>query len=853
MGLKQVERQVIEATNGMAYICGHHVHPLCIPSVAMIYVEHGDVCAAAAIRVITVNDGLSQGMVYDILQSRDGYIWIATKDGLNRYNGSRFEVFSPDPFAPFAIGGSQVTRIFEDSSGWIWLSLPEGLDVLDPVSGRFFHVIHGGKPLLSKWASGLTESPEGIIWFSDEQNIRALSIKDDLLEEAANRGKSQIEPSCKSIPYSIASGRTDEPLFIRQIFFTQNKQMLLGTSRGLYRMDVNSQKVELEGLPNSEIYQICQSRSGYVLVRYGSDAYKAITIWNEKDGIQNSHSIPLQNNAYLSNSSKNTIFDSEDHLWLTQNNTLQRYPIENFIQKGKPDMEWPFEEFLYQHAGFNLHTLFFDRSGMLWLGTNGFGLFKINLHGPTFKSYLPKTTQRKIVETPNGDLITAHDIHIQYSSTRFDQTAPNHFFFHARDYPWQLSACFDPNGACWVTDPGEPYLYRTDAPSKVKKAFPWKGTGLIYTQKGRLLSVGEEGLHEFDPQSEQSKFYPFKTPIPRSTEFSHFFWEDSDAVLWIFGFKGLIKAISNNSGYQFEYFVNNPQDPSSLSSDVVLSAADDPLEPGRYLWIGTKGGGLNRLDKQSGKFKQYKKEQGLPDKVIYGVLAENPSLSGGLAGRHIWLSTNNGLCRFDVRTGTTKNFTAADGLQDNEFNSSSYLKTRDGTMIFGGVNGLTVFHPDSLRFNEHLPLTHIVGLQVNNQKFDLSGKSSITLSHDQNLLTFDFAALEFTNPAQNQYRYQLVGVDKDWVPLGNKNSIQFANLAPGTYTFKVQGSNNDGAWSEQPAGTPICHPPALVGFLVGVPAVPRAGRRRYLVVLSVPAPPTVCSTGTPASARTRRF
>ena len=113
-------------------------------------------------------------------------------------------------------------------------------------------------------------------------------------------------------------------------------------------------------------------------------------------------------------------------------------------------------------------------------------------------------------------------------------------------------------------------------------------------------------------------------------------------------------------------------------------------------------------------------------------------------------------------------------------------------MIFGGVKGLTVFHPDSLQFNEYVPQIHIVGVMVNNQKYDLDGKSSISLSYDQNLLNFDFAALEFTNPTQNQYRYQLIGVDKEWVTLGNKNSIQFANLAPGNYTFKVLGSNNDG-------------------------------------------------------------
>ncbi len=749
-------------------------------------------------QLLTTADGLSQGMVFDILQSRDGFIWIATKDGLNRYDGSRFEVFSPNPFDPFAIGNSEARMLFEDSRGWIWVGLADGLDVLDPLSGRFFHVMHEGKPLSSFQGGHLAETPDGAIWLSGQNRIWGISVKKDMLSTAVKRGTADLEPPCKAIPLANVSSGSDGPLRAAYLLFTKENKLLVGTSSGLYRVDFENQKVELEGLPNEEIFSMCQSPTGHILVRNGSSEFKKITIWNEKDGIQNSRSIPIQNNNYISNSSRNTIFDSAGFLWLTQYNVLQRYPIQGFLNNTSPDIEWPFEQFLYQHAGFNFHTLFVDRSGMLWLGTNGFGVFKVNLQGPTFKSYLPKSTQRKIVEDPKGNLITAHDIHVQYGSTHFDQIEPNRSFYHARDYPWQLSVLFDPDGNCWVTDPGEPLLYRTDAQSKEKKAYPWKGIGLGFNPKGHLLSVSGEGLYDFDPATEQSSFYPFKTPMQQSTEFSQFFWKDSAGVMWVFGFEGLIRAIPSDAGYQFEYFVNNPKDRSSLSSNVVLSVADDPLEPEKYLWVGTRGGGLNRLDKKTGKFKQYNKEQGLPDNVVYGILAESPTaLKGGRP--FIWLSTNKGLCRFDVRAETAKNFTAADGLQDNEFNSSSYLKTRNGTMIFGGIKGLTVFHPDSLRFNEYVPQTRIVGLKVNNQKFDFVGKSSIVLSHDQNLLTFDFAALEFTNPAQNQYRYQLVGVDKDWVSLGYKNSIQFANLAPGTYTFRVLGSNNDGIWSEQAA------------------------------------------------------
>ncbi|MCO6480825.1 MAG: helix-turn-helix domain-containing protein, partial [Phaeodactylibacter sp.] len=247
----------------------------------------------------------------------------------------------------------------------------------------------------------------------------------------------------------------------------------------------------------------------------------------------------------------------------------------------------------------------------------------------------------------------------------------------------------------------------------------------------------------------------------------------------------------------------------------VLSVAADPLEPARYLWVGTKGGGLNRLDRQTGIFQHYKTEQGLPDNVVYGILHDDRG--------HLWLSTNRGLCRFHVREETTRNFTAADGLQSNEFNQSSYLKTTSGRLIFGGVNGLTVFHPDSLQFNERKPTTAITQVLVNNQpagsrarasakgRFPLLKKTDnetlrLQLAHHQNVISLEFAALDFSNPAQNQYRYQLArdrvfgeNDEDEWVELGYKNSVQFANLQPGHYTFKVLGSNNDGAWSEQPA------------------------------------------------------
>ena len=471
-------------------------------------------------QMLTTANGLSQGMIFDILQSRDGFVWFATKDGLNRYDGSRFEMYSPDPFNPFAIGGSEVRKLFEDSRGWIWVSIPEGLDLFNPANGRFFHVMHEGKPFANKEGGCLAEGPDGAIWFSYGHNVWKISPQKDLLEQAVRKGSAMIEPTCKSIPLPDEGGLTNELLQVNCIFLTQTKRLLLGTSRGLYRLDMKRQNIELEGLSDSEIYLISQNKTGQVIVRNGSAEHKRITIWDETEGVQKNRSVPLQNNLYVSNFSRNAIFDAAGFLWITQNNILQRYQLQQFLDNAAPDIEWPFEKFLYQHAGFNFHTLFFDRSGMLWLGTNGFGIFKVNTHGPTFKSYLPKTTQRKVFEDPQGNLITLHDVHLQYRSAKFDQIEPNRSFNHARDFPWQLSTLFDPDGNCWVTDPGEPFLYRTDARSKERKACPWKGFGLCLNQKGHLMSVNSEGLCAFDPATAQSRFYPVNEPMQQRSDFS---------------------------------------------------------------------------------------------------------------------------------------------------------------------------------------------------------------------------------------------------------------------------------------------------------------------------------------------
>ncbi|MEY3241868.1 MAG: hypothetical protein RIR11_3307 [Bacteroidota bacterium] len=741
---------------------------------------------------ITTADGLSQGLVFDIIQSRDGFVWIGTKDGLNRYDGSRFKVFSPDLFDPFSIAEGYIYHLYEDSRGWIWLQFANGTDVLDPKSGRFFHLMKEGQPVVSAL---FEDHSDGTIWcLPGGDRLLKFSISKDMLEKAFQQGNANIEPPCKTFSLPAIKDASGRSIRANSLLFTQKYKPLVATSRGLRRLNQDSEKMDLMGYATSNINRLAQDPEGKIWMDVydenpdKTNALRTI-IWDEQAGMQQGQILP---GVYYE------WWTFNGALWIIRNNTLKKYQPQKYLNKEPADIEWPIEAFFPQHEQGRITSLFLDQSGMLWVGTDGFGIFKINTQNPTFREYLPNISQRKIFETPEGKFVTSAGPGKLYQSVYFDQSTPDQSLSSLHHgYTQPLTVLYDQVGNCWSYG-ADSLLYRRDALTKALQTFPLKGRGLCLDAKNKILSVSESGLHGLDPATGQSRLFAFKTRLQQRSEFSHFLWKDAESMIWIFGFEGLVKATpSDADGYQFEYFVNNPKDRTSLSSNTVMSAADDPLEPNRYLWLGTKAG-LNRLDKKTGVFKQYSIAQGLPDNVVYGVLAENTPKDGTRPG-FIWLSTNKGLCRFDVRAETAKNFTAADGLQDNEFNSSSYLKTRNGTLIFGGVKGLTVFHPDSLRFNPFVPQTRIVGLYVNNQTYDISGQSSITLTHNQNLLTFDFAALEFTNPAQNLYRYQLVGVDKDWVTLGNKNNIQFANLAPGTYTFKVLGSNNAGVWSAQPA------------------------------------------------------
>ena len=769
--------------------------------------------------LLSVNEGLSQGMVFDILQSRDGFLWIATKDGLNRYDGYRFKTYSPNAFDPFSIAASEIRSIWEDKRGWLWIGYENGLDIFIPETGRFFHLPLPNAIGFNDLTGFFAETPDGALWVSGNGKLWRIEDMEATLRKAVKDNQpfpafnfTQIEAPAdwvSSLPFQFFS-----------VIFSKDQTLLATTSNGLYSIETIGGKPRLrhEALSGENLFLIGEDKKGSLWFKTDKQ------LWVGKNKELALVKIPNDIESKWR-------FDADGNLWSLSGNVLQ-YWQPAVLAAGKPaGHQFRISLSSTSSEGFYLTRFTIDHSGNAWVGTSGYGLLKLLTSKPKFESYQPGISQSMLFEDPDGNLFTLKNPNTIFSGNRSDTGRSNPWLSRFPNEKGFASVLFDNKGNGWVNC-SDGSLCRIDANTKEPSFFQWNSIGLALGQNGKIWGLSPEALLEFDPLTQRIIAHPFEKNLTlKHTDlfYRHNLMEDSEGSVWIFAFEGLLKAIPAGQGFRFEQIRNNPDDRSSISSNRILSVAEDPLEPHRYLWVGTKGGGLNRLDKQTGKFQHFTTEDGLPDNVIYGIL---PSLPPALptSGRdklsYLWLSTNKGLCRMTLDGSSAfrfKNFTVADGLQSNEFNTSSYLKMKDGTLVVGGINGLTAFHPDSLRFNEYAPQTQIVAIKINNELLDIgtlgywdierrAANSSISqypniqLSHRQNFLAIEFAALDFTNPVQNQYRYSLVREtffgkkdDESWTELGEKNSVQFANIRPGRHTFRVLGSNNDGIWSEQPA------------------------------------------------------
>lgn len=767
---------------------------------------------------LTISDGLSQGMIFGMAQDPKGFIWVATKDGLNRYDGHNFTTFTHDPYNEYSISGNTCTALLLDSRGWLWVgTLNEGINLFNIKTQRFYHINLQDKTAPNAGNYGVNaiyEDPSGAIWVTANFNkLLKISIPSSLLPNSTAKANLTSQVTISQQLFTLPEGHT-----INHLSFQPNGQALAVCESGSYFFNWQSPQKsdryvpftgELAGLVGiyGNITQNC------LITSY---ANKLIIQLNNQQKTILLNGKPETALAIKAFDSKTLAIATDKYLWLMSPEELIRQDslmARNAFVALPPNL-------------YAIANLLRDKTGNIWVGTSGYGLRKFNPKVKQFRSVLPNTTLSYLYVDKQGRTYARHEFSYEQLDPATNRLKPfldNKIALADRRARYMMQ---DRTGTFWISNTN----FQTQQMSLIKFSADWKllkkyllppgisfgfySNQTIEDKSGKLWIGAINGtLLQFDPKSETFHTFSYQSLLPQKgaeIETTALYF-DQQETLWIGTTKGLIRADHVRTKPRFSIYKNSNSDRQSLSNDLISCLINDPYQPNRYLWVGTKGGGLNRLDKETGQFSHITEAQGLPNNVVYGILTDE--------FQHFWMSTNRGLAQLNPQTQLFRNFTKADGLQDDEFNTGSFFKAPSGELLFGGVHGLTTFKPSNITpSNQEAPPAQLIGLKVNNEAVPVNGPDAILsegieytqridLAHTQNLLTLEFGVMDFANSIKNRYRYRLEGIDEDWIEAGTNRFANYSQLPNGHFILQMMGSTDGQVWSKPIELDVHVHPP----------------------------------------------
>jgi len=762
---------------------------------------------------LSAADGLSQGMINDIVIDQLGYLYVATKEGLNRFDGVSFKVYRHSLKDPNSLADNYVTSLFVDENNYIWTgTYNNGLDCFDPSTESFTHF---DLNKLNAKGSGL----HNIISIQSTGNGRIIVLIGNDLKV-------------------IEKNTTKKSFLIKEI------EELYPKFKDAFQDNFQNKRI------------ICQ-RDGTTWIKYGANIFryssKGLEPISTDRPLQNNHlsTEVLWENPYTKQIcliSENRIlqFDNTTNKFLTwlvlpppytftklvfadhEGSIWSRYNNKYFLRINTKTASFELIELSATSLNGNpiMMTAKVDNQGNIWLGSNGWGLFKISPTSIYFKK--AKNYHRKKYQfawpfrTSKNGLNAVYDpIKISDWIDKVEHTDLYEKGFRSDVHKEYFAV--DGEGNYWF----EMHNIRNNTASVIKMSCHSGKYEVVKERK--VISTSDKEFRGFQPifsdrknriwvaeytRKDTVKIYLFEhggsttkefiLPIlqksPAEQRIISDWVEDQDGTIWLATTMGLF-ALSPET-WQWKMYQEGREKGKSLSLDKLLSVCLDPNQPQKYIWIGTEGGGLNRLDKSTNSITIYTIENGLPNNVIYSIQTDKH--------KNLWLSTNIGLCLFNPLTLKCRNFDKSHGLEGNEFNRYMFSKSSTGEIYLGGVGFNVSFNPEEF-YRKTTPAKIVINsLKILNKEITIENQASqkvpiitkaiehtqkLTLNHNQSMVSFNFALLDLKNPASNYYRYKLVGLYNDWVDNGKKSDATFTNLEPRTYIFMVSGQNGDGVWS----------------------------------------------------------
>jgi ligand-binding sensor domain-containing protein len=622
-------------------------------------------------------EGLSQGMIYDQLQDRRGFLWFATRDGLNCFDGYSCEVFQNDPFNIFSISDNEVQVLLEDRYGRIWIGTANnGIDILEPGSKKFYHLNN----LPGHNISCLSEAPDGSVWVGVANWLCRISLPAQFPSGQPSLESSALVEKIPTHDFPIPSTG-----IIQDVYAGENDKVWVSSASNIGCFKPSSRAFT----PFYQFHHLPNGRQGSAFFRLGPDK----TLWAGMPGqiinirenqIAGIYPFPLQSSFPRTDCA----FDAQGNLWVSTRKQILKLNA-GFIGKPAAAQFELFHEF--PSTGIVGSTkIMFDRTGIFWIGTNGYGVLKHNPGNLFFAHHAKGRSPRRIVADLQGNIWVWFDGGF---FRRLDSLNSSAEVLLDNDKSLiQHDAVCTPDGAIWMIaeirgrNTGEGLLIRLNGQTRNRELqlelpITIGIASRIYAAGSHVLWIAgnKSNLAKYDLKTATFKLFNFSqaTGFEGATFSIH---QDPNQHLWLGTPRGLVQAIPEGDTLRYIVHKNNPEKRTTLYSNYILSVLDDPIHPERYCWIGTKGGGLNYLDKQTGLVKHYNTADGLPNNVVYAVLADQQN--------GLWLSTNCGISQFKPQESIFRNYFDVDGLQSNEFNTLSYASGIDGRLYFGGVNGV---------------------------------------------------------------------------------------------------------------------------------------------------------------------
>ncbi len=726
---------------------------------------------------LSVENGLSQSTVNAILQDRNGFMWFGTGDGLNRYDGNKFQIFKHDELDSFSLINNSIRTLLEDKNGNIWIGTDEGITQYDPTTKKFHPIL----PATLKNCYLLNIVNNKVWYWKYDFGIGSINI---------DSKKVSVYPSIEFSKSTIINAST---------YIANTNELLLATNRGILTTNIvkHTALSIINGTANNTFYAIKLTSKNALIA--GSD--KGIFFFNN---IEKSKQIGYR----IKNETSKFIVSIEEDLngriWLAS------YGKGLFLLNKQEKTIDKIEEINPIKSINLIKKIYKDFANNIWIGTDGNGLKIWANYKSKFKHISSETNLKPnklsanfvkcFVETNDHKiLIACFDKGINI----FDPISKSNTITYK--YGKNIYKIYkDSFKDIWIVADKKLRKYNADLSNSTLIQFPQKPytyhPSCIYTDSKKNTWIGcTTGLYKLDSFQKLSF-------VNHSDSFAfQCIFEDSKHILW-FATSEDVMHINNTNNILYKV--------KSFEKTNIRNIT----EANNYLWLsGNKG--LFNYSMTTKKKSFFGISSGLPDLMIYGVIASKNNC--------LWISSDGGLSKFDMNTQKVRNYHINDGLQSNEFNSNAFLKAANGLLYFGGINGFNYFDPETIIDNPNIPQTAITSIKLFDNdlplKTEVSQLKEMILTYDQNILSFEFSSLEYTDIGKNAYFYKMEGIDTGWVFSSTRNFARYANMLPGDYTFKVKSVNNDGVGGTQSAAIKITilHPwwqsgwfKVLIGILI---------------------------------------